>query len=69
MEQVKHMVFVTRKPGESLILETPGGKVVVQVLSDNQLGIDAPPDIRIVGPTKAEPLNWLPARPKLVRVA
>jgi len=63
------MVFVTRKPGESLVLETPGGKVVVQVLSDNQLGIEAPASVRIVGPTRQEPVNWLPARPKLVRVA
>ena len=64
------MVFVTRKPGETLVLETPGGKLVIHVLGNNQLGIDAPAGVRVAGTTKAgQAGNWLPARPRLVHVA
>jgi hypothetical protein len=62
------MVFVTRKPGETLVLETPSGKVVVQVLAGNQLGIEAPAGVRVAGTTSAD-VSWLPPRPKLVKVA
>jgi hypothetical protein len=64
------MVFVTRKPGETLVLDTPSGRVMIQVLGDNQLGIDAPAGVHIAGVTKAEqPGSWLPARPRLAHVA
>ena len=63
------MVYVTRKPGETLVLETPGGKVVVQVLANNQLAIEAPAGVRVAGTTSADHTNWLPARPRLVHVA
>ena len=63
------MVFVTRKPGEVLVLDTPSGKLVIQVLGDNQLGIDAPKGVRVSGAAIASDTNWLPARPRLVNVA
>ena len=64
------MVFVTRKPGETLVLETPSGRIVIHVLGENQFGIDAPPGIRVADVTKPQPPDsWLPARPRLVHVA
>jgi len=61
------MVFVTRKPGETLVLDTPSGKLVIQLLADNQLGIDAPAGFRVAGPSRPEtPDGWLPPRPRLV---
>jgi sRNA-binding carbon storage regulator CsrA len=64
------MVYVTRKPGETLILDTPSGKLVIQVLGDNQLAIEAPAGVQVAGVTKAEQsVSWLPARPRLVHVA
>ena len=64
------MVFVNRKPGETLILDTPNGKLIIQILEGNQLGIDAPAGVQVSGANNLSPgTNWLPARPRLVRVA
>ena len=64
------MVFVTRKQGEVLVLDTPSGKVVIQVLGDSQFGIDAPVGVHVAGAAQSDKSgSWLPARPKLVKVA
>ena len=47
------MLVLTRRPGETLIIETPGGEpitvTVLQVKGDQvRIGTDAPDDIAIV---------------------
>ena len=63
------MVFVTRKPGESLVLNTPSGEIVVQVLDGHQLAVDAPREVRIAEAHANQSVSWLPARPRLAHVA
>jgi carbon storage regulator len=57
------MLILTRRPGETLIIETPAGKqikVTVLEVKGNQvrIGTDAPDDIAIV---REELLEKLPA--------
>jgi len=59
------MLILTRRPGETLIIETPAGEqIAVTALSvkGNQvrIGTDAPDDISIV---RGELLERLPAEP------
>jgi hypothetical protein len=58
------MVFVSRKPGEALIVETSSGRVVVQVLGADQYGIELPAGARVSPSSRVEQAGqWLPDRP------
>ena len=59
------MLFFKRKPGESLVIETPNGDIVIQVLAGDELGIEVPYGARVSPTTETKPGNWLPSRPRL----
>ena len=59
------MIFFKRKPGESLVLNTPNGEIVIRVLDGDELGIDAPAGTRVSRASRADTSgSWLPSRPK-----
>ena len=58
------MIFLTRKPGEALTVETPSGKIVVQVLGRDQFGVELPAACRVSASSRVPaPGQWLPERP------
>jgi hypothetical protein len=67
------MHFLNRKPGERLVIQTPEGRITIDLLPDQILAIEAPPGIEVVedGPDapKAAAVrpgagaSWLPSRP------
>jgi hypothetical protein len=68
------MLFLNRKPGERLILETPAGRIVINLLGNQQVGVELPPGVEVLneGPDEGQPArgrrpnSWLPARPSKV---
>ncbi len=59
------MIFIKRGAGETVVLRTPEGEIVIQVLGSNELGIEMPAGVTVAPATKQEKArNWLPARPK-----
>ena len=67
------MHFLNRKPGERLVIQTPEGRITIDLLPDQVIAIEAPPGVEVVdeagGAPEAAPLragsaaNWLPSRP------
>lgn len=59
------MIFCKRTPGETVVINTPTGEIVIRVLDGDELGIEVPPGalVREVRPDTA-PANWLPSRPR-----
>ena len=59
------MVVLKRKPGESLVIDTPNGEIVIQVLPGDELGVEVPPGVKVAAASAtARPGDWLPARPR-----
>jgi hypothetical protein len=59
------MIFFKRKLGESLVIETPSGDIIIRVLAGDELGIEVPQGITVIPASSPKPGNWLPSRPKL----
>ena len=57
------MIFFKRKAGESLVIDTPNGEIVIQVLQGDELGIEVPPGSKVARKAGAADKSWLPARP------
>lgn len=56
------MIFIKRKPGEALVLNTPSGEIVIQVMAGDELGIVAPSSVQVSSSQQAG--SWLPSRPR-----
>lgn len=42
------MLVLSRKPGQSLVIKTPQGTILIKTLTENRVGIEAPGSFRIV---------------------
>jgi hypothetical protein len=56
------MLFLKRKPGESLVIQTPNGPIIIR-LDEEEIGIEVPPGIEVM-PDGRGAGSWLPARPR-----
>lgn len=42
------MLVLSRKPEETIVINTPDGDITVTKLDDRRLGIEAPPEFKIL---------------------
>jgi hypothetical protein len=67
------MLFLNRRPGERLVIQTPEGRITIDLLPDQILAVEAPPGVEVLeeapDATEATPVragggaSWLPSRP------
>ena len=63
------MLYFECKQGESLLIQTPRGSIVVTILADEEIGIEVPPgtDVQVKDRDDQEgekpTESWLPPRP------
>jgi hypothetical protein len=57
------VIFIKRKAGESVVLNTPNGEITIQMLGRNELGIEMPRGVTVTSANEPERRDWLPSRP------
>jgi hypothetical protein len=62
-ERERSLAFYEAKPGESLIIETVSGPLVIRRMAADQFAVVLPPDMEVIAPSPRQ--TWLPARPDL----